>query len=191
MDTIKKKAIVVNNGDITLSSGQKTRYFYELKNILINSKGLTLIGDLLLEKAVKEYGAKSVGGLELGAIPISSAIILRSFGKYAGNLTSFFVRKQPKSHGLKKKIEGTLVEPVVIVDDVLTTGRSIMQAIEAVTNEGKKSVAGVICIIDREIDENLNLLKKNKIKYSPLFRNSEFMLYIERKMKRDLKANLK
>jgi orotate phosphoribosyltransferase len=91
---------------------------------------------------------------------------------------------------LKKKIEGTLVEPVVIVDDVLTTGRSIMQAIEAVRNEGKKSVAGVICIIDREIDENLNLLKKNKIKYSPLFRNSE-MPYIERKMKGDLKADLK
>ncbi|HZE77444.1 MAG TPA: phosphoribosyltransferase family protein [Nitrososphaeraceae archaeon] len=92
---------------------------------------------------------------------------------------------------MKKKIEGTLVEPVVIVDDVLTTGRSIMQAIEAVRNEGKKSVAGVICIIDREIDENLNLLKKNKIKYSPLFRNSEFMPYIERKMNRDLNANLK
>ena len=65
------------------------------------------------------------------------------------------MRKQPKSHGLQKKIEGNLIEPVVIVDDVLTKGSSVMQALEAVMNEGF-NVAGVVCIIDRE-DKNTKL----------------------------------
>jgi orotate phosphoribosyltransferase len=180
-ELIKKKCIIID--DVTLSGGGKSSYYYDLKAIALNPKALHLIGDLLLEEAVKHYGARSVGGLEIGAIPISTAIVLQSFGKYKGDLEGFYVRKMPKSHGLKKKIEGSLVEPVVVVDDVITTGCSVMQAIESVRKEGV-SVQGIVCIVDRELDESQNLLKQNNYKYSALFKHAEFKQYIEKETKK-------
>ncbi len=166
-------------GPYTLSSGEKSTYYYDLKSILLDGKALILLGDLLLEELSKfSPSPKSVGGLEAGAISIVSAVTIRSYNKYTGGVKGFFVRKEPKTHGSQKKIEGNLETPVVILDDVMTKGGSIKQAIDAVNVEGF-NVAGVVCVIDRE--DPANLLKQNNIKYSALFTHSDFKEFIKRK----------
>lgn len=167
-------------GDFTLSSGAPSNYYYDLKNILLDGSVMSLLGDLLLDDLSKfDPTPKSVGGLETSAISIASAVSIRSYNKYTSGIQGFFVRKHPKTHGSQKKIEGNLKPPIVILDDVLTKGSSIKQAIDAVTNEGF-NVAGVICVIDREDSENL--LKKNNILYSALFTHSEFEEYIRKEL---------
>ena len=105
-------------------------------------------------------------------------------GKYDVGLNGFFIRKEPKQYGLEKKIEGNMIPPVVLIDDVLTSGNSIMGAIEAVRSEGL-NVKGVVLVIDREErarEDKPNLLKQNNIKYSSLFKHSDFKSFIEEKL---------
>jgi orotate phosphoribosyltransferase len=104
----------------------------------VDPKGANLLGDLL-EKEVEKYHAKSVGGLESGAIQ-SSSVVYNSFGK--------------KRNG-QKRIEGYLIKPVVVVEDVITKGKSVMQAIEAIREE-RVNIAGVVCVVDRQDTENLH-----------------------------------
>jgi orotate phosphoribosyltransferase len=182
---IKRKGIVVLESEITLSSGEKTNYYYDIKKVSADPKGANLLGYLLV-KEVEKYHAKSVGGLESGAIQISSSVVYKSSGKKRKGIYGFFVRKQAKTHGLQKRIEGYLIKPVVVVEDVITKGKSVMQAIEAIREE-RVSIAGVVCVVDREDTENL--LKENNIKYSSLFKHSEFKSFIETEIKKKKTEN--
>lgn len=181
MQLIKHKGIVVLENEITLSSGEKTHYYYDIKKVSADPKGANLLGDLLV-KEVEKYHAKSVGGLESGAIQISSSVVYKSSGKNRKGIYGFFVRKQAKTHGLQKRIEGYLIKPVVIVEDVITKGKSVMQAIETIRGEERVNIAGVVCVVDREDTENL--LKENNIKYSSLFKHSDFKSFIETEIKK-------
>ncbi|MFZ0514273.1 MAG: phosphoribosyltransferase family protein [Candidatus Nitrosopolaris sp.] len=163
--------MVVNVNGITLSSGKSSVFYYDLRKVSFDPIGANLIADLLFEKIHK---AKSVGGLEIGAIPITMAILMKC------GLSGFVVRKHVKDHGLKYMVEGNLDSPVVIVDDVLTTGASLIKAIQAVKDEGV-NVNGVFCILDRE--EN-NELKNNNIKYTSLFKHSDFEPFIDAKIQK-------
>jgi orotate phosphoribosyltransferase len=171
-DLIKEKGIVVNINGITLSSGKSSIYYYDLKKIALDPNGANLIADLLFEE-ISILNAKSVGGLEIGAIPITTGILMKSANEH--KLSGFVVRKHAKEHGLKYLVEGNLDPPVVIVDDVLTTGTSLMKAIEAVRDKGV-NVSGIFCILERE--EN-NELKKNHTKYISLFKHSDFKPFID------------
>lgn len=167
-------------GDFVLSGGSRSNYYYDLKNILLDGSVMSLLGDLLLEELSKfDPPPKSIGGLETSAISIASAVSIRSYDQYSSGIKGFFVRKAIKTHGSQKKIEGCLETPVVIIDDVMTKGESIMAAINAVTDQGV-NVAGVICVIDRQVAGNL--LKQNNIKYTALFTHSEFERYINKKI---------
>lgn len=167
-------------GDFVLSGGSRSNYYYDLKNILLDGSVMSLLGDLLLEELSKfDPPPKSIGGLETSAISIASAVSIRSYDQYSSGIKGFFVRKAIKTHGSQKKIEGCLETPVVIIDDVMTKGESIMAAINAVTDQGV-NVAGVICVIDRQVAGNL--LKQNNIKYIALFTHSEFERYINKKI---------
>ena len=167
-------------GDFVLSGGSRSNYYYDLKNILLDGSVMSLLGDLVLEELSKfDPPPKSIGGLETSAISIASAVSIRSYDQYSSGIKGFFVRKAIKTHGSQKKIEGCLESPVVIIDDVMTKGESIMAAINAVTDQGV-NVAGVICVIDRQVAGNL--LKQNNIKYTALFTHSEFGKYINRKI---------
>ena len=176
-DLIKEKGIVVNINGITLYSGKRSIYYYDLKKIALDPKGANLIADLLFEE-ISILNAKSVGGLEIGAIPITTAILMKSADEH--KLSGFVVRKHAKEHGLKYTVEGNLDPPVVIVDDVLTTGASLMKAIEAVNDKGH-NVKDIFCILERE--EN-NELKKSHTKYTPLFRHSDFKPFIDAEIQR-------
>ncbi len=167
-------------GDFMLSGGSRSNYYYDLKNILLDGSVMSLLGDLLLEELSKfDPPPKSIGGLETSAISIASAVSIRSYDQYSSGIKGFFVRKAIKTHGSQKKIEGCLESPVVIIDDVMTKGESVMAAINAVTDQGV-NVAGVICVIDRQVAGNL--LKQNNIKYTALFTHSEFGKYINKKI---------
>ena len=109
----------------------------------------------------------------LSSCAVHSKFPFICFRRACGN-SNFSVR------GVKKKIEGKVVSPVVIVDDVLTSGNSIKDAIDAVKQTGV-SVKGVVCVIDRE-EETTNVLKQHKIRYSSLFTHSDFKSFIEQKL---------
>ena len=153
-------------GDFTLSSGKKSTFYIDCRKITLHPAGARLIAKIILEK-IKGLKVDAIGGLTLGADPITSSVVALS------DLPGFIVRKKEKEHGTKQKIEGHLKsgDKVVIVEDVSTTGASALQAIEAVEAAGAK-VLKVISVVDRE--EGAVAVLKN-YDFDPLFRKSELV----------------
>jgi len=175
---ITQKAIQFKT--VNLSSHKKSPFYYDIKSLINDPEGTVLIGELMLAK-IREVqpDAKSVGGLEIGAVPITTAIVYHSNQLADGHkIYGFFIRKQPKSHGLEKLIEGFPKTPVVVVDDVITTGASVLESVEALRSEGISAV-NIVSVIDRESDENI---LKPKMKYHSLFKHSEFAEYVNSKL---------
>lgn len=172
------KALFVRRDPIKLSSGIETNHYYDLRKVLGDAEGLRLIGILMLDEVMKLGQIKSVGGLETGAIPISIAISRESFGNE--NIHSFFVRKEPKEHGLKNLIEGDPVEPIAIVDDVITKGDSVMKAIEALQRKNIP-MKGVVSIIDRGGGKE-NLQSNRKLKHISLFEDKDFEQVVKERL---------
>ena len=104
MEIIKRNGIIVSGQPIILSSGERSNYYYDLKMVLTDPVGATLIGELLYDIIAREFRAKSVGGLEMGAIPISTAIIISSIRRSSSaGISQFIVRRNVKTHGSGKK----------------------------------------------------------------------------------------
>jgi len=139
--------------EVTLASGRTSTYYFNMKPTMLDAEGAHLIAMLILG-AIKDIGAELIGGLEMGAVPIASAVAAVSHGT-GRPINAFFVRKQAKEHGTKSLIEGlpggeTLKgKKVVIVEDVTTTGGSAIKAAEAVRAEGAE-VVGVVTVVDRQ-----------------------------------------
>ncbi len=135
-------------GDFTLASGKKSSYYVNSKKVLFHAEAIALLGDALYD-ATRDLDFQAIGGLEVGAIPMAAAA-LTAFHLNGRSLEGFFVRKQVKEHGAKERLEGLVKagDSVVVIDDVLTTGGSVLQAIEVVEAAGAK-VVRVVCICDR------------------------------------------
>lgn len=135
-------------GDFTLASGKKSNYYVNSKKVLFHAEAITLLGELLAD-ATADLQFDAIGGLEVGAIPMAAAALTALFRR-GRSAEGFFVRKQAKSHGSKERLEGQVKagDRVVVIDDVLTTGGSVIQAIEVLEAIGAK-VVRVICICDR------------------------------------------
>src|SRR5205085_2930088 len=144
-EIVKTKGIIIDV--FSIASGKKSHYYYDIKQAILTPKSLALSGELGLE-LLKGLDAKSVGGLESGAIPFATAISLSSI-KSRKPLQMYFVRKQARAHGRRKWIEGNSNSPAVVVDDVITTGNSSAVAIDRLIEAGC-NVAGVIALVDRE-----------------------------------------
>jgi len=141
----------LRTGDFVLASGRRSSYYIDCRRTTMHAEGLALIGALGLA-AVREQGwtAEIVGGLTLGADPVAYAIAAASW-QAPPPLHAFTVRKAAKTHGTGRRIEGCF-EPgarVVVVEDVITTGGSALEAMAAVRGEGA-TVAGVLAVVDRE-----------------------------------------
>jgi len=146
LEIIKTRAVAF--GDFTLASGKKSTYYINSKKFLFYGEAVALLGESLY-RATADIRVDAVGGLEVGAIPMATAAVLR-YHQAGTRLEGFFVRKQMKGHGSQDRIEGVVNagDRVVVLDDVLTTGESVVQAIEAVRGRGAV-VVRVICIVDR------------------------------------------
>jgi orotate phosphoribosyltransferase len=138
-------------GRFKLASGKESDFYIDARLTTMSPEGLALIGPLALSALWKtDWAVDAIGGLTLGADPISYAISYASAAS-AHPLRAFTVRKEPKAHGTGRLLEGPVGEGdrVAIIEDVITTGGSALRAIEAVRN-AKASVAGVLALVDRE-----------------------------------------
>jgi orotate phosphoribosyltransferase len=145
------KARSVLLGDFVLASGRRSTYYIDCRRTTMHAEGLRLIGRLgLAAVRARGWGAGLVGGLTLGADPVSYAIALASYEE-PPLVSAFTVRKTAKAHGAGRRIEGCF-EPgaaVVVVEDVITTGASALEAARVVREEGG-TVLGVLAVVDRE-----------------------------------------
>ncbi len=130
-------------GDFTLASGRKSTYYLDGRLITLHAEGLWLIAEGILD-ALAEFDFAAVGGMSIGADPIVGGVLTVA-AERGRPLLGFLVRKEAKEHGTKRMVEGP-VQPgskVVIVDDVITTGGSSLQAIDRVSEIGCQVVCAV------------------------------------------------
>ena len=164
-------------GRFRLASGRRSHYYLDLKQATLEAEGAYLSALLILEELRRrEVSAVAIGGLSLGADPIVGAVAAMSFAHRSrfDPVSAFIVRKRPKSHGTRRYLEGYQGpegSPVVVVDDVCTTGGSALKAIDQAEAEGYR-VAAVISIVDREEGAAGNL---TSYRYFSLFRASELL----------------
>ena len=141
----------VRQGDFALASGRRSSFYIDARQTTMRGEGLAIIGTLALDRlAARGWEPQLVGGLTLGADPVAYAIAAAAHARGA-ILDAFTVRKEPKDHGTGRRIEGCFSPRarVVVVEDVITTGRSALEAIRAVEDEGGR-VLGVLAVVDRE-----------------------------------------
>jgi orotate phosphoribosyltransferase len=147
LQQIRDDAIVW--GKVTLASGREADYYVDLRRITLKAAAAPLVGRVMLElTADLQYDA--VGGLTMGADPVAAAM-LHAAAAQGRALDAFVVRKEGKSHGLQRRIEGPDVtgRRVLAVEDTSTTGGSVMTAVNALREAGAE-VVGVAVIADRD-----------------------------------------
>lgn len=157
VDLVRELAFIDGGSDdaFTLASGKKSRWFFDTKPVMMHPEASHIIGELLNIR-MDELGANFVGGLELGAVPLTAIAVTMSPKNSARR--GFMVRKEPKGRGGRKTnnppgIEGSSLSAggkIVIVEDVTTTGGSAIKAVERIHNDTDCVVIAVISIVDRE-----------------------------------------
>lgn len=165
-------------GEFTLASGRQSTLYIDARLTTMSPEGLTLIGSLGMN-ALKSAGwdVAAVGGLTLGADPIAYAIAYASAGT-STPMRAFTVRKEAKSHGMGRLIEGPFYsgDRVAVIEDVITTGGSALRAAKAITEAGGK-IAGVLALIDRE-EGGREALEKEGLSVITLTRASEIVAHM-------------
>ncbi|PKP57932.1 MAG: orotate phosphoribosyltransferase [Candidatus Altiarchaeales archaeon HGW-Altiarchaeales-1] len=164
LNLIKK---VITYSDIELSSGKKSSFYIDGRILTLSPEGAYLIGEVFFD-LLKDKNVDAVGGLELGAVPICGAVAAISYLK-GRPIRTFIVRKEPKKHGLRKQIEGPIKkgDKVIIIDDVVTTGGSILKAIECAEKEGLV-VVGAVALFDR-LEGAKEKFKEKNINFISIF----------------------
>lgn len=132
-----------------LASGRMSNYYFNCKAVTLHPEGMYLIGNLIFD-LIKDLNINGIGGLTLGADPLANAVAYTSYLK-GKPIEAFVIRKTPKSHGIMQWIEGNIKrgDRVVIVDDVITTGKSTIEAIDKAKEAGLEIIK-VIALIDRQ-----------------------------------------
>src|ERR687895_308594 len=143
VEELREHALVI--GEVTLTSGRTAQYYVDAKRAILRPAGFAALGELVRAEA-ERTGATAVGGMTMGADPVACAALAAG-----AQVKAFFVRKERKQHGLQRWVEGPPLEPgerCLIVEDVVTTGGSTVQAIERVKEEGFE-IAAVMSVLDR------------------------------------------
>lgn len=156
----------VKRGEFTLASGLISNYYIDGKQVTSSPIGLNLLVDAIRVE-IAGFQVDSVGGLEIGAIPIATAVAMSS-ASWDTQIPSFTVRKEKKTHGSRKRLEG-IIQPgdrIAVVDDVVTTGGSIIQAIDAIKEAGC-TVVVALAIVDRQSGA-IEALQECGVPYRPL-----------------------
>jgi orotate phosphoribosyltransferase len=140
---LRRHALVI--GEVTLTSGRTAGYYVDAKRAILRPAGFAALAELVAGYA-RQWEATAVGGLTMGADAPACAALAGG-----AEVKAFFVRKEVKRHGLQRRIEGPPLAPgerCLVVEDVVTTGGSTVQAVEAVRAEGH-DVVGVVAVLDR------------------------------------------
>jgi orotate phosphoribosyltransferase len=159
LEIIKEKSFLTKGGPFKLASGAMSDYYLDMKPTTFSPEGLNLIADIVYSMLRDDSSIDSIGGLELGAVPITTAVSMRSWNERP--IDGFVVRKEKKGHGTDKKIDGNFRQNtnVVLFDDVTTLGGSVLEAVRAVRAKGA-TVKRVITIVDRLEGATENLRKE-------------------------------
>ncbi|ABE38193.1 orotate phosphoribosyltransferase [Rhodopseudomonas pseudopalustris] len=174
-DIIRNRSF--GRGEITLASGRKSDFYFNLKPTMLDPEGAALLAELTYE-ALRDEQVDFIGGLEMGAVPLAGAIAQLSWLKNHP-IAAFFVRKKPKEHGAKLAIEGLAKgeslagKRCVIVEDVTTTGGSAIKAVEAVRESGAEIVL-VLTMVDRE-EGATEAFAEAGLPFRSLYKASEFL----------------
>lgn len=167
-------------GPITLSNGSVSAYYFDCKKVTLSADGAALVGEAFLD-VIERLPKRplAIGGLTHGADPIVSAVMLRARER-GSKIDGFYVRKEPKNHGTKNTIENA-PEPgtkVVVVDDVVTLGGSVLQAVHRVREAGCE-VISVISLVDR-LEGGRERIEAEVSDYRCLYNLNDFAADIER-----------
>lgn len=171
LDLIKERSY--REGDFVLASGRKSKFYLDMKPTMFHPDGANLLGELVLDR-ISNLNVDYVGGMAVGAIPLVTAVAVLS-ARTPRPLPGFFVRKEVKDHGTKRRVDAVANlngKNVVILEDVTTTGDLSMQAVEAATSAGAH-VLLVLSIVDRG-EGAVEFYKSKGIAFDWLFRVSEF-----------------
>jgi orotate phosphoribosyltransferase len=163
--------------NVQLASGKMSDFYFDGKQTTLHPEGATLVGRLMYETIRTNFpDAEAVGGPTLGADPIATAISVIS-QQQGHPLFAFIVRKEPKGHGTMNWIEGVShLKPsmkVILVEDVITSGSSLLKACRQVKEAGFHPV-GVVVIVDRE-EGGRETIEKEGLKVVSLFKKSELL----------------
>jgi orotate phosphoribosyltransferase len=140
---LRAHALVI--GEVVLASGATAQYLVDAKRAILLPVGFGALAELVADQAAV-WSATAVGGMTMGADPIACAALAGG-----ADVKAFFVRKETKTHGLARRIEGPPLSPAdrcLLVEDVVTTGGSTIRALEAIRDEGHE-VCGVLAVCDR------------------------------------------
>jgi len=173
---VSTKTFEYHEKEIRLAYGKPTHYYFDFRRLTGDPEGINITANILYN-IIQEIGdIKSVGGLELGSIPLSTAVSHLSYIKNPDkSINSFYVRKEAKKNGLTKIIEGCIKSPAVVVDDVITTGTSAIKAIKEVRNAGN-TVDHLLSIVFRGTEEEKKKIEEeNKIKFHYVFHQDQFI----------------
>jgi orotate phosphoribosyltransferase len=144
---VRQKALKF--GQFTLASGKKATYYLDGKQVTLDPTGARLVAEGMLDRLMAGPLPAAVGGMSIGADPITAAVVTMSAVR-GTPLLGFMVRKEAKGHGTNQYLEGPVTpgQTAVVVEDVVTTGGSSLKAIERAEAFGLK-IVGVLALIDR------------------------------------------
>lgn len=171
---IEEKSL--KRGDFILSSKRTSKFLFQLRQTTMLPEGQALLGEVVVE-FMQKRGLKCVGGLELGAVPLVAAVAHASHLK-GYPVDAFFVRKTAKEHGAKERIDGHVMAEaeVLLVDDVSTSGKSMIGAVDGVKEHSPSSfVRQALVVVDRQ-EGATEFLASQGIKLFSIFAKSDFAI---------------
>ncbi|MCX7703842.1 MAG: orotate phosphoribosyltransferase [Planctomycetota bacterium] len=175
LEILKEKAVFRFKEAIKLASGGTSNYYIDCRQVTLDPEGCYLVGELFWELA-DSLGATAVVGLTLGADPLVVSTGLAAYRRKKP-LKMAIVRKEAKTHGLQRRIEGpplSETERVLVVEDVATTGASALMAVDALEAEFKCKIIAISAIVNRE-EGAKEAIEKRGIPFIPFFTKEELL----------------
>ena len=178
-ENIKRLSQIIKNcaikeGDFKLSSGISSTFYFDIKRLCLMPEYFIDLGKILYFEIAEnlQNNRFHVGGLESGAIPLSMLISAQS----SQNVFPFYIRKENREHGIKNKIVGHISKdfPIVIIDDVLTSGNSLINSVYRLQAETTLRPSLAICVIDRGQNSEEKIYYKTGVKLFLFFKEGEF-----------------
>jgi len=173
LDLLREKALRQSRiPEFKLSTGETSCFYVNCKHVALDAHGAFLIGEAIFDK-IKSLPVDGVGGMTLGADPIATAVSLTSYLK-GKPISGFIVRKERKKHGTEQQVEGPIHpgDRLVVVEDVVTTGASALQAVNILKSEGY-TILKVVALIDR-LEGGGEKIKAEGIPYEALYTMDDF-----------------